>query len=205
MEDRLPSGWSVDVAAGGRGRCRSGKVAPCSRVLSVWRGLSRENFLGACPAFALRRRARRSSAPRSATPFAWPSWSPPRREPARVGAGDAQIDADQAAVAHDVSSVCVGWTCSPAAAMQARNTVQGDTPNRGSHSCAATGPGLQGPAHFPHPGYPWLGPCGNQTNEASPHGTPQTQSRRHPRISRDDHATLGPQHRGESTATTFLT
>ncbi len=30
-------------------------------------------------------------------------------------------------------------------------------PTDGSHSCAATGPGLKGPAHFPHPGHPWPG------------------------------------------------
>src|SRR6202050_2673567 len=29
--------------------------------------------------------------------------------------------------------------------------------SRGSHSCAVTGPGLGGPAHFPHPGHPWPG------------------------------------------------
>src|SRR5712691_9340947 len=32
-----------------------------------------------------------------------------------------------------------------------------EPPNRGSHTCAANGPDLQGPAHFPHPGHPWPG------------------------------------------------
>ncbi len=33
----------------------------------------------------------------------------------------------------------------------------GMSPNRGSHSCAATGPDRSRPAHFPQPGPPWPG------------------------------------------------
>ena len=32
-----------------------------------------------------------------------------------------------------------------------------EPPNRGSHTCAANGLDLKGPAHFPDPGHPWPG------------------------------------------------
>lgn len=60
-----------------------------------------------------------------------------------------------------ISSPCVVVsvsTGSPAGATLISGHGPKETrPTDGSHSCAATGPGLKGPAHFPHPGHPWPG------------------------------------------------
>src|SRR5690242_18016147 len=48
----------------------------------------------------------------------------------------------------------MGWPL-PAGRRTIRPRSQAATASRGSHSCAATGPGLGGPAHFPHTGHPW--------------------------------------------------
>jgi len=54
------------------------------------------------------------------------------------------------------------------------------TASRGSHSCAATGPGLGGPAHFPHPGHPRPGQEWQSEPRGKTAGPPQTRSQRHP-------------------------
>ena len=51
----------------------------------------------------------------------------------------------------------------PPAGHDERRTASGHGPKEttrptdGSHSCAANGPDLDGPTHFPHPGHPWPG------------------------------------------------
>src|SRR5690606_35407100 len=118
----------------------------------------------------------------------------------------AKVDADQAPVVHFVSCRCVGSTGSPAGATHASGHGPKEThANRGSHSCAATGTGLGGPSHFPHPGHPWPAGCGNQTNGARPTTSPRADLDATPRTSRDDHATLGPQPSGGSTVPISLT
>ena len=103
--------------------------------------------------------------------------------PHRVRAGDTQVDADQAPTTHLVSPCRVGSTGSPAGATPTTgHGPKEDTPNRGSHSCAATGSGLNEPSHFPHPGHPWPGRVGQSgvRGQTPNRDLPQSASRRHP-------------------------
>src|SRR6266511_6332378 len=74
----------------------------------------------------------------------------------------------------------------------------------GSHSCAATGPSLYGPGHFPHPGHPWPAKGGNQFNEAwRSRAVLRDVLNATPGTSRDAHATLGPRC-GSSTGVPYM-
>ncbi len=134
----------------------------------------------------------RSGCPRPARPCAWPPWFPRRRVP--VPCELWRCPGRQRPAAGGSSRLLqVAYRIAPARP-QGRRTVrprsQAATASRGSHSCAATGLGLQGPAHFPHPGHPWPGQGwqSEQRGKAT-QALPQSGFRRPPGPAGDDHAT----------------
>ena len=130
------------------------------------------------------------------------------QHPHRVLADYPQVDPDQPPLVHRcllaVVVCCSGGPTGDAPRPRSQGDGTATGTDDGSHSCAATGPSLNGPGHFPHPGHPWPAKGGNQSNGAWRLGAvPRAVLDATPGTNREAYATLGPRY-GSSTGVPYM-